>query len=486
MAILKDFWTSLSLNQRLLITVVGGAFVVAIVVFLSWARRPDFSVLYANVNAEDAGEIVDELRSRDVPYELRDAGRTILVPTQHVYESRLELAVNGLPESGLVGYEIFDQTGFGVTDFVQRLNYRRALEGEIARTIQTIDEVRQARVHIVLPEESFFEEDQEETTASVVLRLKGSLAHGQIAGITRLVAASVEGLRPDNVTVVDTFGNLLSSPREEDTLAAATSAQLALKTQVERYLRQKVSGILEGVLGQGRVVAQVDAQLDFERIERTVETFDPDGQAVRSEQRSKASDGETSDSENSLTNYEVSKTLETIVSPVGGVKKLTVAVLVDGTYAPGEDGTQAFQPRSEAEMERLTGVIKTAVGFDDARGDRLEVHNVPFDNEAVFVQHQELERSNRMTLIMEIFNRLGQIVVVLLLVFLVRTLFLRVSSAVSAHAQSVSAGKEHEHMSITVSSEDEKYVRMQHEIASLVERRPEEITQLVRTWLKED
>jgi flagellar M-ring protein FliF len=338
MAAVRQIWERLTLNQRLLMGTIGGAFVLAVVLFMSWARQPDYTVLYANVAPEDAGEIVDQLQSQGIPHKLSDGGRTILVPSKHVYESRLDLAVQGLPESGSVGYEIFDRTGLGVTDFVQRLNYQRALEGEIGRSIQSLNEVRSARVHIVLPEESLFVADQKEATASVVLRLRGSLSQGQVSGITRLVAASVEGLLPVNVTVVDTFGNLLSRPNEGDSFAAVSSRQHELKTQVEGHLRQKVTTMLEGVLGRGKVVAQIDADLDFERIERTVESYDSDTPAVRSEQRIKGSEEEGAKSENILTNYELSKTLEHIVSPVGGIQKLTAAVLVDGVYEIGEDG----------------------------------------------------------------------------------------------------------------------------------------------------
>lgn len=486
MQALRDIWTRLSLNQRLLIGTVGGAFVLAVSVTVMWARQPDYTVLYANVASEDAAAIVDELRSRGVSYRLTDAGRTILVPTDDVYEARLDLAVDGLPESGSVGYEIFDKTGFGVTDFVQRLNHRRALEGEIGRTIAQLNEVRSARVHIVVPDEALFAEEQKQATASVVLRLKGSLGAPQVSGIVRLVAASVEGLRPDNVTLVDTYGNLLSKPHDENDIAAVSNAQLELKSQVEGYLRSKIVNIIEGVLGSGKVVAQVDADLDFEQIDRTNESFDPESAAVRSEQRVKGSE-EESKSENVTTNYELSKTLEHIVSPVGGIDRLSVAVLIDGTYEPGDSGELAYVPRSDEEMQRLSSAIRSAVGIDDARGDRLEVHNVAFDNNVLREEREAISRSDRMGLLNEILNRVGQVLVILLLAVLARFLFQRAAQTIQTHRDSVMAREaELAAASIVTPTEEERYAKLQNDIVTLVEQRPEEIGQLVRTWLKED
>jgi flagellar M-ring protein FliF len=486
MQTLRDVWTRLTLNQRLLIGTIGGAFALAIVITVLWAGKPDYTVLYGNVDPTDAAAIIDELRTRGVSYELRDGGRTILVPSKDVYEARLDLAVDGLPQSGAVGYEIFDKTGFGVTDFVQRLNHRRALEGEISRTIGQLNEVRAARVHIVVPDEALFAEEQKEATASVVLRLKGALGPPQVSGIVRLVAASVEGLRPDNVTIVDTYGNLLSSPKEEDDLASVTNAQLALKADVESYLRSKVVDILEGVLGPGKVVAQVDADLDFERIERTHESYDPESAAVRSEQRVKGTEDEAKN-ENVTTNYELTKTLEHIVSPVGGIERLTVAVLVDGGYDENEAGELEYAPRSDAEMQQLTSVIRSAVGIDDARGDRLEVHNVAFDNSAVRNEQQAIDRSDRMTLLTDILNRVGQVLVILLLAVLARFFFQRAASAIQTQRTLV-AEREAQAAAAAVipPSEDERYLQLQGEITHLVTQRPEEIGQLVRTWLKED
>jgi flagellar M-ring protein FliF len=485
MAKLFEVWSRLTLNQRLLLGTVGGALVLGVVLSLVWARQPEYTVLYANLNPEDASQIVDQLRSKKVPFRLEDAGRTILVPTKSVYESRLDLAVQGLPESGIVGYEIFDRGGFGVTDFVQRLNYRRALEGEIGRTIQSLAEVRSARVHVVIPEETLFVEDQNEATASVVLRLKGSLSDEQVAGIVRLVSSSVEGLRPDNVTVVDTFGNLLSRPKRDDTLAGVSSDQLELKGKVESYLREKAVQMLEGVLGRGKVVAQVDARLDFEQVERTIETYDPESQVVRSEERIKGTaEGEGEKNEHLLTNYEISRTMEKIVAPVGGIKKLTVAVLVDGTYTEGPDGARQFTPRPDDEIARLTGIIRTAVGFDETRGDQLAVHCVPFSADPIAGEVEAMKKSDRFQLMFQVLNRVGQVLVILLLALFVRAFYRRTSTAVRTYVEQ--AREAPQTSVIQRPSEEEKYLRLQQQLVQLAHSRPDEVSRLVRTWLKED
>lgn len=487
MSTLLRLWNGLNLNQRLLLGVVGGAMVVAVVASLMWARQPDYTVLYGNVVSEDAAQIVDHLRSKGIPYKLEDGGRTVMVPSRHVYDTRLDLAVEGLPESGMVGYEIFDQTGFGVTDFVQRLNYRRSLEGEISRSIQSLNEVLSARVHIVIPEETLFLEDQAAATASVVLRLRGSLGDAQVSGIVRLVAASVEGLRPDNVTVIDTYGNLLSRPRNDDDVASLASTQLELKQQVEGHLRDKVVSMIAGVLGRGTVVAEVNVELDFERIDRTIETYDSETPAVRSEQRIKGTEGdEGGKTENITTNYELSKTLEHIASPVGGIRKLTVAVLVDGSYTDTEEGEQEYVPRTDEEMNRLRGIIQSAVGFDETRGDLLEVHNVPFDGDAVSNEQQAIANADRLTLFTDILNRVGQVLVILLLAILARAFYRRTAGALQQHMSQVESRRKEESAVVQLSPEDDRHHRMQQEIEQLVLARPAEINAVIRTWLKEE
>ena len=249
-----SLWRKLNPNQRLTVGVSALGVVLVAALVTTWAGRPDYQVLYTGLKAEDGGRIVEKLRSKKVPFQLKDGGSTVLVPQQYVYEMRLDLATAGLPQAGGVGYEVFDKNNFGMTDFVQKLNYQRALEGELTRTIQQLEEVEQARIHIVLPEPRLYTEERTLPTASVVLKLAGAgrLSQGQIKGITHLVASSVEGLKPEDVTVIDTNGNILSRGHSDGGIAGLSGDQLELQQSVETYLSHKAQSMLEEVLGKDR------------------------------------------------------------------------------------------------------------------------------------------------------------------------------------------------------------------------------------------
>jgi flagellar M-ring protein FliF len=392
---LRNFWQQRTLGQR--IALVGG--VVAVVGLgiwlLSLAMRPEMRVLFSGLDAQDAAAIVEKLKEQGIPYELADQGTTIRVPASVLYDVRLQVAAQGLPSKSVVGYEIFDKSAFGMSDFVQKLNYRRALEGELARTISTLEEVQSARVHIVIPERTLFEEQQRKPTASVILHLKEgrSLSRLNIEGIQHLVASSVEGLEPTAVTVVDQRGRLLSEPaRQPGSLAGLTQSQYELQQRVDQYLTAKVQSLLDGVLGVGNAVVQVATELDFTQIERTREDFDPERQVVRSEQTvsESSSVGDTVGGQrpggiqrsNSIINYEIARTVERITNVPGAIKRLTVAALINGTTQFVQENGQwkrVYIPRTQEEMDKLTEIIKNAVGYDPARNDQVSVVNVQFD-----------------------------------------------------------------------------------------------------------
>src|SRR3990172_1002715 len=282
------FLSELSTAKRMivLIGVVGG--IGSTIALALWSGRPDYQILYSNLSQEDAGAIVARLKGQKVPYKIEGNGSVILAPAKDVYEERLQLAGDGLPQGGGVGFEIFDRTNLGMTEFVQKLNYQRALQGELTRTINQMAEVEQARVHIVTPEKSAFIKQEKPATASVVLKLRSGklLRKEQVRAITRLVASSVEGLRPEEVTVVDTQGRLLSEPGENLPLGQMSSNQLEYEQNMERNLEARIESMLERVLGSGKAIARVTATLNLEQREKTEERFDPDSQVARSEQRS--------------------------------------------------------------------------------------------------------------------------------------------------------------------------------------------------------
>jgi flagellar M-ring protein FliF len=378
----------LTMAQKVIIGAVTLGAVAGIIFLVTVVNAPTYSTLFSNLSPEDASKILAKLKEQSIPYQIDDGGKSILVPKQKVYELRLSLAGEGLPQSSIIGYEIFDRTNLGISDFVQKVNYRRALEGELARTILTIEEVEAARVHLVVPEKALFKEDEKPATASVVLKLKSSkpLKSEVVQGIAHLISSSVEGLEAGNVTIVDSRGQLLSDAHKPNSVAAMTATQYEMQQHVEAYLGQKAQMLLESVVGSGNALVQVNAELDFRQVERTLEQYDPDKTAVRSEQISeeKTSTGDSlapSTRSNTVTNYEVNKTVEHVVESLGSIKRLTVAALVNGvprTVSRNGQNVTEMQPRPEQEMRDLTDLVRKAVGFTPGRNDEVSVTNLTF------------------------------------------------------------------------------------------------------------
>ncbi|GIV53636.1 MAG: hypothetical protein KatS3mg039_0154 [Candidatus Kapaibacterium sp.] len=402
----KQLWQRLHQMQKLaIIGAVLAAIGIVVAVIISSSSQP-MQVLFSDLDPKDAAAIVEKLKEQNIPYELGDGGTTVRVPQSQVYELRLALAREGLPAGSTVGYEIFDRTNLGMSDFVQKLNHKRALEGELQKTIASFDEVQKVRVMIVLPEKALFEKDQKKPTASVLLHLKSgrSLSKLNIEGIQNLVASSVEGLSPADVTVVDQHGQILSqAPRETSTLAGLTATQYEQQQKVESYLTSRVQSLLDGVLGPGNSVVRVSAELDFTQREQTRENYDPDGQVIRSEERI----AEARRSQDSLdypavnsesnatkvrTNYEISRTVERIVGGVGTIKRISASVLVNGiTKVVEQDGKKVVQytPRSQEELQKLTQIVRNAIGYDPERNDQVSVVNLPFDTTMMEEPEQE-------------------------------------------------------------------------------------------------
>jgi flagellar M-ring protein FliF len=391
-----------------------GTVVAAGAVALLWtSENGEQQVLYSQLAMEDAAAVTAKLKEMHTPYTIKGDGTTILVPSALVYETRLRLATAGLPQGGGVGYELLDKPNLGMTEFLQKLNHQRALQGELARTITQLTAVQSARVHIVLPEKSLFVSQQEKTTASVVLKLVPNrrLTREQISGIMHLVSSSVEGLHPADVTIVDTNGYILSREEENTAFLSRTEAQLSYQRALEEGLERRVQSLLERAVGEGKVTARVSATLDFQHIERTEERFDADNPAIRSEQRNKEEGSgqgfwaigvpgvranvegggpeaekekakATNSRQSETINYELSKMVSKIVAPSGEVKNLSVAVLVDGVYQPGQKGGErTYVPRSAEEMAKYRDIVKSAIGYNEARGDRVEVANIPFESQ---------------------------------------------------------------------------------------------------------
>jgi len=420
-------------QKSVLITLFVGM-LSAIISLVIWANRPEYELLYADIDPTTASKMVSDLKSSKVKYRLENGGKTILIPTESVSEWRLKFTEQGYVGDMISGYEIFDDSEIGMTTFKQKLNMRRALEGELTRTINQFPGVLNCRVHLALPEEKLFEKEKN-GKASVVLYLNpgGSIDEEQVKGISALVANSVDGIEADAVVVVDSGGNLLSDSQGEKTVMGSTGNQWDLKNSVESRLQMKVQDILDGVLGYQNSIAKVSVDLNFEKIERTVEAFDPDKVVILSEERqTESSFGQDSASyskENVLTNYELNKSVEHFVSPTGDISRITVAVLVNGTYVNEEDEegnvTKFYQVRQEKEMQQISDLVKSAVGFDYERGDVIEVENIRFDRSAYEEDLKYFEKAETRAMWASVINKGLLLVSVLVALFVMKTLFKR-------------------------------------------------------------
>lgn len=402
---LKAFLQNLGIGK--LVALLGSALLS--LAFLGYlimqTTKPDLSLLFSHLDPAEAGRIIDRLESMGIPVELRGDGSQIYVPQDRVARIRMDLAQAGMPGSGSLGYELLDKTDLlGTSSAVLDINYVRALEGEISKSIRSIQGVSAARVHLVLPKKEIFTKDRTQPSASIVLKMnRGRLSQGQVQGIQHLVAAAVPGLSTEKITIVDDKGSLLARQNEEGIFDVSNNQEM--RSAYEQKLSHSIEGFLEKTLGPGKARVEVNAEMDFDRVTLNTEEFNPDGQVVRStsttgensssneqggdgsisvqnalpesDQNKGAGDTRSSNKNNrneENTIYEISKTLKTQIKETGGVKKLSVAVLVDGTY--GQDGK--YQARPKPDMDQLTTLVKTAMGFNGERGDVVEVINMPF------------------------------------------------------------------------------------------------------------
>lgn len=413
---LQNLLKNISVGKRITILILAVGSISGFIFLMSWAGQPEFHPLFTNLDSQDAGIILDRLKDQKIPYRISSNGSTILIPAEHIYETRMDLASEGLPQGGDIGFELFDNTKFGLSEFAQNVNYQRALQGELARTINGFPEVDSSRVHIVMPEKSLFLNEDHSASASVVLKLRNGkwLTQDQVQGIVHLVSSSVSRLAPDKVTVVDNNGRLLAGFKDESGLGTLSSDQLDYQAKVERKLESRVLTMLEKALGANRAIVRVSCALDFKRHELTEERFFPDNQVVRSEQlfneTTKGTDTtpqgipgiqsnlpennppqtNTVNDENTTfakqdrtVNYEIGKLTSHTLEPVGAMERISVAVLVDGTYqsAPNKEGklNWTYTPRSPEEMIKIENLVKSAVNFDGDRGDKVEVANIAFE-----------------------------------------------------------------------------------------------------------
>ena len=370
--------------------------------------QPQLGVLYTDLTFNDSLQIVKKLESMNIPHEIRQDGSIILAPKDKVLRLRMEMADSGLPAGGTVGYEIFDKADtLGATSFVQNINRVRAIEGELARTIRVLQRIIMARVHLVLPKRELFGRKSREPSASIVVKTRGELDPGQIKAIQHLAASAVDGLKPSRVSIVNESGRLLASGREDGPLSGGTEFGERNRA-VERRMRREIEDIVASIVGNGRVRVRVSTEMDYSKVTKTTDVYDPDGQVVRSTQSRQesanattpngndgvsvgnelpaanaepGSDGsqqENSNKSEEVVNYEISRTTMTETAEGGRVKRLSVAVLVDGIYQKDAQGAVTYSPRPEEQLDQIRTLVRSAIGFVKDRGDEVQVVNLRF------------------------------------------------------------------------------------------------------------
>jgi len=400
---LVDFLKGLGAARLMAMIAVTAALVGFFAFVIMRVTTPQMITLFTDLSLEDSSSIIKDLERQGVPYEIRNEGSVILVPKDKVTRLRMKLAEGGLPKGGAVGYEIFDKSdALGTTSFVQNINHLRALEGELARTISSIDRIQAARVHLVLPERPLFSRETPEPSASIVVRVRGALEPQQIRAIRHLVASSVSGLKPQRVSIVDESGQLLADGASSD---ADQQVGDERRAAFEKRMRKQVEDIVSSVVGQGRARVELSADFDYNKITQTSDKFDPEGRVLRSSQ-TREEQSATTDNNGQVTvnnelpgaqqnnnqqaardqskkteetnNYEISRTTKTEVTEAGRVNRISVAVLVDGSYSKSEKGELIYKERSKDDLDRIAALVRSAIGFDQKRGDQVEVVNLKF------------------------------------------------------------------------------------------------------------
>ncbi len=515
-----------------------------------FVNQADYQVLYAELDPADAQGVIQRLQAMSVNYQVSDDGTTIQVSQDQLSEARIQLASEGLPSSGRIGFEIFDRTNFGLTNFQEQVNFQRALEGELARSIATLTEVEVARVHLVLTSDSLFRQDQDDTKASVILRLRRgrSLQNAAVEGIVHLIASSVKGLDASNVTVVDYAGRMLS---RNDPDGPASGRNLDTQLGVETDLANKIKQILEPVVGVGKVRPQVSLVMDWQQVDETFEEYDPAASVVRSQQRrTERAPGVGQDqaigipgpqggaidplaletpiagtgdfvTEDEVLNYEVSKSVRHVVSPTGEIQRMSVAVLLDNKTEITTDenglGTPVSEPWSPEDMTKYRDLVAATVGFTPERGDTLIVENVSFGNELLPIEPSTLLERQAPLILMGL-----RYLIIPIVFFFAYLLFLRPlqktifanweprlrpqltagpSSAMDAIQTPVSIGQleqqltaqplpalpgQQAELEIQALPSGNKVDMIRSRIVEHAKRNPETVARLVRVWLTED
>ncbi|TDX51935.1 flagellar basal-body MS-ring/collar protein FliF [Orenia marismortui] len=508
---IQNLWNNFNKKAKIVIIVSALVTFIGMLLLAHWASKPEYMVLFNNLSMEDAGGIINSLDEKQITYQLKDNGSTILVPQKNVHKLRLDLASQGLPTGGNVGFEIFDRNQIGSTDFEQKVQFNRALSGELARTIKQLDNVLAANVRITPSESSIYKEQEEPAKASVVLKLKQytKLTTKEVKSIANLVASSVNGLDPTRVTIVDTTGNLLSAKLKEDDEKADISDKLALQNKFEEAIEKDLNVMLTKVLGMGNFSLAVNATLNFDQRNIESKRYEPvvdDEGIIRSKQsKTESSQGMTTtpegvpgttsnlpqykinnqdrtehDKEEEIVNYEINEEVEKYVQAPGTLEKLSVAVTVDTP-----DGQL-----DAAKQEAITNLISAAVGYDVNRGDQITVIGMAFDNslEEEVINAEASEAAKRRTILLSLLIGIAILIAVLLIV-----LYRKRRNEMGSEAEVgqnvdylIDEAEEEFAVGDNLTSEERERQKLQNQLRNIIKDQPEEIAGLIKSWLSED
>ncbi|OYU89650.1 MAG: flagellar M-ring protein FliF [Bradyrhizobiaceae bacterium PARB1] len=499
---------------------------------------PQMTTLFTDLSVEDSSAIIKDLERQAIPYEIKNDGAAIMVPKDRVTRLRMKLAEGGLPKGGGVGYEIFDKSdALGTTSFVQNINHLRALEGELARTIRALDRVQSARVHLVLPERPLFSREAPEPSASIVVRVRGTLDQQQVRAIRHVVASAVNGLKPSRVSIVDEAGQLLADGAADPTSEGATGDER--RTAFEKRMRNQVEAIVSSVVGSGRARVQLTADFDYNKVTQTSDRFDPEGRVLRSSQtreeqsQSGAADGQVtvnnelpgnqaqgntpnspkdqSKKSEETNNYEISRITKTEVTEAGRVNRISVAVLVDGSYSKNEKGEQVYAQRPKEELDRIAALVRSAIGFDQKRGDQVEVVNLKFAEAPAMppaaeptglLGNLQFTKDDVMNVIeLGVMMLLGLVVVFMVVRPLVRRILTPETPAAAlapppgmmALPEHVTVGADGQtlvaatgaNMIDVATIQGQVHAQSVHRVGELADRNPNETAAIIRQWLQE-
>jgi flagellar M-ring protein FliF len=496
---LSVIWQKLSLQQRIIISSLVGFMFIGLLGLVLWSGTSStnglngLKMLYSNLAIEDISEITAQLEADGYKYDVRSNGTAIYLSGEDYYQAKMALAREGLPTSKGVGYELFDKTDFGATDFEQQIKAKRALEGELIRSIEGIKEIDQARVHIVFTEKSLFLEESAPAKASIILKIRSGrkLSKNQVAGITYLVSSAVEGLSSENVSIIDFNGRLISNPYQDDETAFMSSRNMELESSVAKELEKQAYSLIAGIVGAGNVSVKIAADLDFDQVESTLERFDPESKVVRSEERNEtavknAPDGDRTN-ERSLSNYEIDKTVEHIIREVGSLKRLTISVAVNGKHESDEDGKSKFVPKSAEELANLESIVKNAVGYDITRGDRISVVSMEFSNQGEQTKLEEIETIKKNDNIFKIVNYVVLFLILLIAVVMLRSVATSMVDAMNPPLPEVEIpGSVEEHEEIVEVPENiARSNELLEKVEMMTENDPGNVSKIIKDWLNE-